>query len=148
MSGDVVILGDMVLDAVSRPFGTPSEVSGGIEQQLGVSQLIGGARNVDAMGQAPLPIKWQGRWRGPSATSDHNTMLAMTQAGLSVPCTWNEYYYTVLIKNYSFKYQASFEILYTVELTVIPDDSILPGLTLDDIVNGDMAVASGVGAWQ
>lgn len=148
MSGDVLILGDMVLDNISHPWAMPSKVSGGMEQQLGVSQLIGGARVVDAMGQAPLPLKWQGRWRGPNASSNNDIMIAMAQAGQQIACSWGEYFYNVVLKAYSFEYEDYFEIMYNLELIVIPDDVTQGGSSLDDLVGGDMSTASGVAQWQ
>ena len=99
MIGDVLMLGDILLDNVSFPFATPSKISAGVEQQLGVSQLIGGARNVDAMGATPLPIKWEGRWRGLEASVTNDAMLALAQSGEEVVCSWGEYFFNVIVKS-------------------------------------------------
>ncbi|RFB80020.1 hypothetical protein [Methylovirgula sp. 4M-Z18] len=148
MPGDILILGDIVFDNVTFPFATPSKISGGVEQQLGVSQLIGGARNVDAMGGAPLPIKWQGRWRGAEASANNDAMLALAQSGDEVACSWGEYFYNVVVKSYAFDYEAAFEIAYELDLTVLPGEAAPLASSLDDLVGGDMGAASAAAVFQ
>lgn len=149
MSGDILILGNVVFDNVLNPFAIPSKISGGSGQMLGVMKLIGGDRTIDSMGPDPESIGWSGRWRAPLAVSNNDAMVAMAEAGAQIPCTWGSYFFNVVIAKYTYEYEAFFEIPYTVSLTVLPQNSGQGGSTsLDMIIGTDMSAALGVGAFQ
>ncbi len=147
--GDILILGDVVFDNVQFPFATPSQITVPGEHMLGVQKLIGGDRVIDAMGPDPGVIAWSGRWRGPNAVSGDQAMAAMRDAGAQIPCTWNAYFFMVVIKSYKSTYESFREIPYSVELIVLPI-SAGPGgpSSLDDSVDGDMGAAQGAGGFQ
>lgn len=147
--GDVLILGEIALDAQSYPFGTPAKISRGVGQTLGIAKLIGGDKTIDAMGRDPDPIKWSGRWRGPTAASNDHTMAEMARAGDLVPCSWGEYFFNCVVHKYTSEYTAFFDIEYSIELEVMPDaDGSGAPSSLDDSVDSDMGSAEDAGAFQ
>lgn len=144
--GDILVLGGVVFN--DFPFATPDAINEGSGQLIAEQKLIGGDRVLDAMGPDPEPIEWTGRWRDASAVGNDQLMVAMAEAGAAVPCTWNGYFFTVLIERYKSKYESYREIVYTVKLCVLPNNGGSLGSTsLDDIVGQDLSTALGAGSF-
>jgi hypothetical protein len=148
MAGDILILGSVVFDSLQNPFAVPSRISAGSGQMLGIMKLIGGDRVIDSMGRDPAEIRWQGRWRGPGAVGNNDAMIAMAEAGDEVPCTWGEFFYRCKVNRYDFDYEAFFEITYSVELAVLPDQGGAGAGGLGGLVAAGMGAALGAGAFQ
>ena len=141
MAGDVLILDTVVFE----DFAIPDSISGGMGQMLGVHKTIGGDRTVDSMGQDPDDLSWSGRLRGPSASDSASVLEALAASGDEVSCSWGPRFYTVVVKNFKFKYMAYFEVTYDISLVVVDSDSggdlgtLVSGL--DDLVALDLSTA-------
>jgi len=143
MAGDVLILDAVVFG----DFSTPNRITGGMAQMLGVQKLIGGDRVIDAMGPDPEALKWSGRWRGPGALANSQTLDALTAAGGRYSLTWGSNFFQVVIERYVSNYEASFEIPYDISCIVVPDGSNVTAAptSLDALVGQDLNVANNPG---
>lgn len=133
---------------VFQDFEIPEEISFGGDQKLKVHEMVGGQRTVDAMGPSPGDISWRGRFRGPGAIGNAQSINAMRIAGAAVPLMWLGIYYSVTIERFEAKTEKFYEVPYTIKLIVVDDpiqDSV-GGLvsSLDSLVGGDLSAASSI----
>lgn len=143
---DFVSLGGFVF----RDFEIPNRLIFGGHQKTIEHHLIGGTRKIDAMGPVPMPVAWQGRFRGPDAMSRAMTIDAMRQAGAQVPLIWGVLFRNVVIANFIASPEKSFEVPYQIECKVVEDPATLGAgfggaiaSTLDALVGGDMTSLAG-----
>lgn len=139
---EIVVLGGFVFDSVVFPFSVPSSISGGSGQIFGKQKMIGGDRVFDAMGPDPEPIKWSGIWRGLDAVGNDQTLVAMAEAGQQQTLSWGAYFFNVVIDRYTSTYDAFFDIKYSIELSVLPQNLGAGSTSLDDLIGQDMSVAN------
>lgn len=147
-NGVNLILGDVVFEN----FEIPDSIHTPGDQLLVVHKLIGGARQIDAMGSDPQPISWSGRFRGESAESRAQHLSLLRAQGQPLSLTWNSYRFLVVIKTFTPDYQQPFEIPYSISCEVVADESLpilasIPGLSLaivNDISTG-LTIASSLG---
>ena len=141
MTDGVVSLGGYVF----QNFEIPEEISFGGKQQIKVHEMVGGQRTVDAMGPCPGDISWKGRFRGPAAIFNAQSINAMRISGAAVPLLWLGIYYSVIIEDFQPRTERFYEVPYTIKLVVV-DDPIQDssgGLfsSLDSLVGGDLSAA-------
>lgn len=131
-----LILGDIVF----ADFEIPSKISGlGGKQTLAKHVLLGGARVTDAMGQEDGDPSWEGRFRGDNATDRAQALDAMRISGQEFSLSWGVFFYSVVIEEFTFDYERSYEIPYRIKCyitqVITPD---VPA-SLDDQVSADLA---------
>jgi hypothetical protein len=134
-------------DFVFQDFEVPEELPFGGAQMLAKKQLLGGERQIDAMGADDEPIEWTGRFRGADAVSRARSLDAKRRAGKALTLTWGEFTYSVVIARFRPVYQrAGLEIPYTIVLEVVdapqPDD----GPDAHEMMLQDNATAQAQGA--
>jgi len=125
-------------------FEIPSAVAFGGAQSLAVYQLPGGARIADVLGPDDSDIEWQGVLSGASATDRAMMLDAMRAAGQAVILAWDEFVYTVLIKNLSLSFRSSWWIPYSIRCVVVKGLSnlVVEGTTsASSLVSRDLATA-------
>lgn len=140
MTDGVVSLGGYVF----QDFEIPEEISFGGKQQIKIHEMIGGQRFVDAMGPCPGDIRWKGRFRGPDAVLNAQSVDAMRIAGAAIPLMWLGIYYSVIIEEFDPRTEHFYEVPYTMRLVVVDDPKQDGGgllSSLDSLVGGDLSAA-------
>lgn len=105
--------------------------------------LIGGARIVDAMGQNDSDPHWSGRFKGADAAERCQQLDWMRRAGLELPLIFGSFFYTVLIDEFTFRYEREYQIRYSIKVIVITSDVLAIQPSLTDLVVGDLLALSG-----
>lgn len=130
------------------PWETPSKISLPSGQKINKHVMIGGQRQIDAMGPDPAPLSWTGRARGQNAASDMQSVKAMCDAGAQVTLEWNEYTYTVVIEKFDPQYKTPIEWEYSITVEIVDDPSAGMGAaslsSLDSLVGGDLTTVMGL----
>lgn len=138
MADTLVILGGIVF----TDYAIPEKISFGGKQNLKVHELIGGLRQVDALGASPDEIMFRGKFRGPGALANAQAIDAMRIAGLPVPLTWLGLNYLVIVAKFGAETEKFYEVPYTVTCTVVTDPQQVVGAiasSLTALVSGDMS---------
>jgi len=130
-----------------QEFEVPEHITFGGRQMHAKNIMIGGARVIDALGWDPIDIEWSGRFRGGNAQSRAMQLQSIAQSGRAVPLMWSGMFYRVLVTGFRANYQRPMEIPYEINCTVVSDptgDAVgAISSTLDQLVSGDMGMASG-----
>jgi hypothetical protein len=130
-------------------FEIPERLSFGGAQRLAVHRLPGGARVIDAMGADDAPITWSGIFSGATASERALLLDAMRGAGLTLPLSWDVFFYSVIISEFHADYQAEFWIPYRISCTVVQDEvQFAEGIvaSLTDQATSDLTMASTLAA--
>ena len=132
---------------VFQDFEVPDSIRIGGDQALVVHKLPGGARTIDAMGADDADIPWAGRFRGREAESRARVLDGYRKTGQVLLLRWSTYRYRVVVQSFKADYQQPFEIPYSVNCTVVADESA-PTLTgipgLDELIGSDLGRALGL----
>jgi len=126
----------------------PESLPFGGEQALAVHRLVGGTKQVDAMGAFPAPIEWSGWLLGQNALSRARELDRLRVAGNSLLLQWSELAFSVVIRDFRTDFQRSYQIPYRITCEVVSDltnfagGQSTPGI--DSLINGDLATASGL----
>ena len=126
-------------------FEIPQEINFGTDQMLAINKMIGGQRDIQALGSDPRPITWSGRFRGTDATDRADSLDLMAQNGLPVDLTWYSYSRTVLIKSFDAKFMQFYEVPYTITVEVLSNNDTASQTaqnTASDAINGQLSTAS------
>lgn len=99
----------------------PESINFGGDQSLSVKQLIGGKRVVDAMGRIDDDITWSGLFFGSTATFRARFLDGMRVLANPLPLTWSQFNYRVVIKSFRAQFERTYQIPYTITVTVIED---------------------------
>lgn len=137
----VLVLGSVVF----QNFEVPSGILFGGRQRLAVHRLPGGARVIDALGRDDSRISFSGYFFGSDATLRARTLDELRAAGVVLPMTWDVFYYSVLISEFSADYQNGWWIPYRITCTVLRDEASFleqAALSLAASVLSDAASAS------
>lgn len=132
---EMLVLGSIVF----RDFEIPEEIQFGMRQAKHVHKHVGGGRIVDAMGPDPEPIRWRGRFRGPTAPSRARACERLAGSGRQVGVSWGSFYYVVLVDLFEADYKSFREIPYHIECTVVGSGAgggIVSSLT--DLIGADI----------
>ncbi len=102
-------------------FEIPENVNFGGSQALAIKQLVGGQRIVDAMGRVDDDITWSGLFMGPTSTFRARFLDGMRVAGAAIPLTWNQFNYSVVIKEFKAQFDRPYQIPYHITVVVVQD---------------------------
>ncbi len=102
-------------------FEIPERINFGGQQALAIKQLVGGKRIVDAMGRIDDDISWSGLMFESTATFRAQFLDAMRIQGIPLPLTWGQFNYQVVIKSFQASFERTYQIPYSITVTVIQD---------------------------
>lgn len=108
---------------VFRDFELPPEISFGGAQRLVTHHLANGRRVIDCLGRDDADIRFSGVLAGPDATSRALALDELRGSGVLVPLSWDLFFYSVLIKEFSAQYRNDTWIPYALRCAVARDES-------------------------
>jgi hypothetical protein len=144
MFGISLLLGPIAF----QDFEIPASISFGGAQRLTVHRLPGGGRVIDALGRDDADITWSGTLSGAAAAARAHELDELRVAGLPLPLTWDDFFYTAIIARFDAEYRSPYWIPYRITCTVLRDEaSALLGAATSLLVAGtqDLAAAAGFG---
>jgi hypothetical protein len=145
MATTTVTLGDFVFAGMEVPESLP--FGGG--QALVVHRLIGGQRVVDAMGPDDAPPEWRGWFLGENALDRARYLDTLRKQGKALTFSYSEFRYLVVIASFTADFQRPYQIPYRISLELVEDLTAPVNVgalsSIDDVLNGDMDTASGLG---
>jgi hypothetical protein len=109
-----VTLGLVTLEA----FEIPATIAFGGKQRLAVHDLPGGGRVIDVLGGIDTDITFSGIISGSSADTRAQLLDALRISGATIPLSWGEHYYLVIISQADFDYRKPWWIPYRLRCTV------------------------------
>jgi hypothetical protein len=129
-----------------RGFEVPEEMGAGGSLEVKTFRLAGGAKRFHVMGVDERPMEWSGRFRGPDAQDRANAIDGLFRAMKPVTLTWAERAYTVLIVDFGTRFQSPREILYSIHLEVVTNDTAgaaqAASVGPTQMINGDLGSAA------
>lgn len=133
-------------DFVFREMEIPEEIIFGGNQRLAVHELIGGGRQVDALGRREKDLEWGGLILGPDAMDRALHIDYLRIQGKAIPLSWGRLSYSVTIEEFHPAYQRYYQIPYRIRCVVV-DNLAAPvpqvnNTGLDDQISADMTTAS------
>ena len=145
MSDILLVLGPVAF----QDFEVPSGINFGGRQTLAVHHLPGGTRIIDAVGRDDSLISFNGIFTGSDATLRARALDTLRVAGIPLQLTWDVFFYTVLIAEFSADYQNGWWIPYRIACVVVQDEasivlSLAQSLTATTLA--DIGSASGLAA--
>jgi hypothetical protein len=120
----------------------PDELNLGGKQTLAIHKPIGNQRVIDAMGADPDDIRWSGRFQGGDAVGRAGQLEAMRDAAAPVTLVCGSIVKTVVISEFTYRYQREYQALYSICCVVVPDQDVAAPASLDDLVSADLASLS------
>ena len=99
----------------------PQNINFGGDQALSIKQLVGGQRVIDAMGRVDDDITWSGLFFGSTSTFRARFLDTMRIQGLPLPLSWSQFNYSVVIKSFKASFERTYQIPYTITVSVIQD---------------------------
>lgn len=90
-------------------------------QQITTHKLPGGQRVLDAMGQDPRGVDWQGVFLSVDAVNRAQQVDAIRKAGQPVPLSWGDFYYLVLVSSFEADYRQQGHVPYRICCVVLQD---------------------------
>lgn len=141
----VLTLGNFTFQDMEVPEVMPFHAA----QRLSVKKMVGGVRQIDAMGVDPGPITWSGTFfatqYGESALQRAQAIEAIRDAGQPVNLMWDSLYYSVYISDFKPDYRAG-RIPYSITVEVLQNLSTPINLatqpSVDDLVGADLNSAN------
>jgi hypothetical protein len=133
---------------VFRETEVPEKIPWGGKQKCAVHELVGGMRQVDAMGRAEKDLAWSGLILGPDAMDRALQLDTLRAQGNALPLAWGRLSYLVVIEEFEPVYERYYQIPYHINCLVVannttpasqPDNS-----NIDDAVSDDMTSAGGL----
>jgi len=119
MSNVALLLGPIAF----QDFEVPASINIGGTQRLAIHRLPGGMRVIDALGRDDADIAFAGTFSGPDATLRARSIDEMRVSGLSMPLTWDVFFYSVIIKKFEADYRSARWIPYRMTCTVVCDEA-------------------------
>jgi hypothetical protein len=110
----IVTLGPVTLEA----FEVPAFIAFGGKQRLAVHDLPGGGRVIDVLGGTDTDITFSGIISGSDADTRAQLLDAMRSTGTSLPLSWGEQYFIVIISEAEFDYRKPWWIAYRLRCVV------------------------------
>jgi hypothetical protein len=117
MSNVVITLGGVPLQDME----VPERIYFGGGQRVAVQQLIGGGRVVQALGLDDGSISFSGIFSGTDAVRRAQLLDGARALGAPLPLVWGEFFYTVIIAEFSAVYHKANLIPFTVCCVVVSD---------------------------
>jgi hypothetical protein len=109
-----VTLGLVTLEA----FEIPTTIAFGGKQRLAVHDLPGGGRVIDVLGGTNSDITFAGIISGSGADTRAQLLDALRISGATIPLSWDEQYYLVIISEANFDYRKPWWIPYRLRCVV------------------------------
>lgn len=106
-------------DVIFSNFEIPERINFGGDQALAVKQLVGGARQIDALGRVDDDISWSGLMFESAASYRAQLLDNMRMQGAQLPLTWGLFNYLVVIKSFKPSFERSYQIPYSITCTVV-----------------------------
>ena len=141
MSDTVLLLGPVVF----QEFEIPPCINFGGRQRLAMHRMPDGARIVDALGRDDAQITFSGIFSGSDATLRARILDELRAGGLTLPLTWDVFFYTVMISEFHADYRNGWWIPYQITCTVLRDEAsalIQPLVSLATAVLADIGNAA------
>lgn len=117
MADLTVKLGDFVFQDAE----VPEQIPFGGDQHIAIHNLVGGAREIDAMGRSDEPLQWSGLFQGQNAVRRAKYLDSLRVAGAPLKLTWHEFSYMVVIRSFRAVFQRYYRISYSITCEVIVD---------------------------
>ncbi|ACR29141.1 MULTISPECIES: hypothetical protein [Burkholderia] len=140
-----LILGDFEF----QDFEVPEVIGFGGDQRLSIKKMLGGVRDVQALGTDPRPIEWAGQFfptqDGQTALDRALTLKQMMDAAQPLYLSWDEIYLQVFIRSFDPDYRFA-RIPYRISCEVVADltapvyEAGEPDA--DDLIDGDLDSAN------
>lgn len=115
----IVQLGSVSFDELE----VTSAVHFGGAQRIAVHKLAGGGRVIDVLGRDDAEISFSGFFSGSRATSRARQVDFLRTSGATLPLSWDIFYYTVVVRDFSADYTNAFWIPFSVRCAVVRDES-------------------------
>jgi hypothetical protein len=119
MSNVALLLGPVTF----QDFEVPTSINIGGAQRLTIHRLPGGSRIIDTMGRDDADISFSGIFSGADATIRARSIDQMRVSGISMPLTWDVFFYSVIIKSFTAEYQSGWWIPYRITCAVVVDQA-------------------------
>lgn len=127
-------------------FEIPERINFGGDQALAVHQLVGGKRVIDSLGRLDDDISWSGLMFESTATFRAQFLDQMRVQGLPLNLTWGQFNYQVVIKSFKASFERTYQIPYSITVTVIQDLNkplpVIVPVAYNDAIIGMMAEAN------
>lgn len=124
----------------------PEKLTSGGTQQLAVHKLLGGMRQVDAMGPDDRNIEWNGLFRGATAASRARTLEALRSTGAKVQLRWLSEVRTVIVQMVELDWtRGGYRIPYRIACIVLPQPGAAAKPGLLQQLGSDVTSALGIG---
>jgi len=136
-------------DFVFQDMEVPESIGFGGDQRLAIKKMIGGVRDIQALGPDPRPLEWSGIFfptqDGQSALDRALTLEGMKNAAQPIALSWDELYLMVYIRTFEPDYRFG-RIPYKIVCEVLQDLTAPvygdAGPDADDLINGDLNSAN------
>lgn len=142
MADTTLVIGSVTLTGLE----VPTSIGIGGDQHLAVHELVGGDREIDAMGSAEDPIEWSGWLIGQNARARYQELDSMRKSGAQQTLSWGGFRYTVIVRRFHGDYQRFYQIPYRITCEVLADltnpVSSTPSIPIDQQVAADIALAA------
>jgi hypothetical protein len=102
-------------------FEIPEKISWGGSQRIAVHELVGGQRQLQAMGRSDRSLIWSGLFMGLNATERARFLDTLRAQGAPQTLTFGQLAYSVLLKEFEPDYERFYQIPYRIECEVIAD---------------------------
>ncbi len=122
---------------IFRDFELPPSIAFGGRQQLAVHHLANGRKVIDCLGRDDSDVSFSGVFAGSDATIRARALNELRVSGLAVPLTWDVFFYTVVIREFTAIYRNDTWIPYTLTCAVLRDET-------SDAVQATVSVAEGL----
>lgn len=127
-------------------FEIPEGINFGGSQMLSVKKLVGGQRQIDAMGRDDDDISWRAIFQGGEANFRASFLDGLRIKGQPLPLTWSQYNYLVLIKSCRLTFRRFYWLEYDITCTVVQDLNspfpILLPVSYDDAIDNALTEAN------
>ena len=137
--------GGVVLDSfVFAGFEVPEYITVPGTMGMTVHKMPGGERVIDMLGDDPGDIAWSGTFIDGQPDDRARELEHLRSAGDPLGLQWGPYFYTVVIRSYSFKTMYS-RVSYDIACTVLRNEATAPGGVDPDLTNavgGDILTAA------
>jgi hypothetical protein len=141
-----LVLGGVVF----KNFEIPEHIIFPIKQRYKIHYHLGSARVVDAMGPDPQPVRWEGRFTGPDASSRVRALQGMTSSGVEWHCVFGTFMEQGLITDFTPVMEKPWDYRYAIEFLPTTNQgsgsggaSFSPLNTTGFVVGQDLTTAQG-----
>lgn len=135
----VLVLGPVAF----QDFEVASGILFGGRQRLAVHRLPGGARVIDALGRDDNRIRFSGYLSGSNATLRARALDELRATGVVLPITWDVFYHSVLVSEFSADYRNGWWIPYCITCTVLRDEASFLKRTVISVAASVLADVAG-----